>query len=47
MPERKCNQCGYKWVPRIKHPKLCPSCRSRRWDKPFGYAVKPYRAEGE
>ena len=45
MPERKCNQCGYKWTPRVKKPKLCPSCRKRTWDKPFGYAVQPYRGE--
>ena len=22
-----CNKCGYKWIPRIKNPKACPSCK--------------------
>lgn len=26
-----CCQCWYKWPPKVKQPKECPSCKSRRW----------------
>ena len=34
-----CEQCGYKWVPRIfkqeynKKPRMCPVCKSLDYDK--------------
>jgi rubrerythrin len=34
-----CEQCGYKWVPRIfkqeynKKPRMCPVCKSPDYDK--------------
>lgn len=30
-----CNQCGYDWESRIKHPKHCACCISDKWDKPL------------
>ncbi|MGH9976244.1 MAG: hypothetical protein ACRD8Z_10480 [Nitrososphaeraceae archaeon] len=35
----QCEQCGYKWVPRIfkqeynKKPRMCPVCKSPDYDK--------------
>lgn len=30
----KCERCGYEWVPRAGHPKVCPHCKSPWWDTP-------------
>ncbi len=30
----ECKQCGYKWVPRVPDPKVCPGCKRRNWDGP-------------
>lgn len=42
--ELECFKCGYKWTPRLpKPPKMCPSCKSRDWNKrqPYGaYALQ-------
>lgn len=30
-----CLQCGHTWFPRREEPpKICPHCKSRRWDQP-------------
>jgi hypothetical protein len=29
----RCLRCGHEWVPRIARPRVCPHCRSRRWDR--------------
>lgn len=29
-----CNKCGYQWTPKEdKPPKVCPRCKSYKWDK--------------
>ncbi len=28
----ECNKCGWEWLPRVKNPKCCPRCKSRRWN---------------
>jgi len=34
-----CKRCGYgsdpksPWIPRVEHPKCCPSCKNRKWDE--------------
>jgi predicted Zn-ribbon and HTH transcriptional regulator len=33
MNECKCEKCGYEWLSRVKEPKACPNCTSRRWNK--------------
>jgi hypothetical protein len=30
----ECLQCGWIWIPRKKHPKTCPKCKSLNWKKP-------------
>jgi Zn finger protein HypA/HybF involved in hydrogenase expression len=30
----KCERCGHIWKQRIKDVRICPSCKSLRWDKP-------------
>lgn len=27
-----CLRCGYKWIRKVKNPKKCPSCRSKKWN---------------
>ncbi len=28
----RCKKCGFEWIPRIEGmPKLCPSCKCRKW----------------
>ena len=29
---RKCLRCGHEWVPVSKDPRICPSCKSARFD---------------
>lgn len=31
----ECEQCGHKWTrkPCNPHPYMCPSCKSRNWNK--------------
>jgi len=29
-----CRRCGYRWIPRVYRPVLCPNCRSAYWNKP-------------
>ena len=29
-----CKRCGYKWIPKVAMPTLCPNCRSPYWNKP-------------
>ena len=33
----ECKRCGYKWVPRVKRPTVCPHCGSPYWDKAVKY----------
>lgn len=33
----KCKRCDYEWVPRVKHPTVCPHCGSPYWDKAVKY----------
>lgn len=32
----KCLRCGYEWLSRKEHPKVCARCRNPYWDKPRG-----------
>lgn len=33
IPELKCKRCGHKWVPRKKDVRICPKCKSARWNE--------------
>lgn len=33
LKKLKCNRCGHEWVPRVEDVRVCPKCRSLRWDK--------------
>lgn len=30
----KCERCGFTWQPRIKDVRICPKCKSARFDTP-------------
>jgi predicted Zn-ribbon and HTH transcriptional regulator len=31
----RCDRCGHEWLPRrCRTPRVCPRCRSTRWDHP-------------
>jgi predicted Zn-ribbon and HTH transcriptional regulator len=32
-----CQRCGHEWESELEHPRQCPKCWSRNWDK----EVKP------
>jgi predicted Zn-ribbon and HTH transcriptional regulator len=32
--QAECQKCGHKWFPRVKDVRICPKCKSVRWDKP-------------
>jgi len=34
--QNECKRCGYKWTPRVPDVKMCPKCKSLKWqeDKP-------------
>ena len=29
----KCKRCGHEWIPRVEDVRMCPKCKSVRWDK--------------
>lgn len=34
LPQYRCQQCGYKWVPRYEtRPMQCPGCKTPAWDR--------------
>ena len=39
-------RCGHEWVPKglryIERPRMCPRCKSVRWDEPY----RPHQAVG-
>ena len=45
LPECVCLKCGYKWIPRVKDPRMCPDCRTLRWDEPL--KIKGNGSKGE
>ena len=28
-----CLRCGYEWRPDLAHPKVCPRCKSHKWNE--------------
>jgi len=31
-----CERCGLNWFPKsVKTPKVCPACKSKKWDTPL------------
>jgi len=34
IPTLTCLRCGHEWVPRMVDVRLCPKCKSARWDQP-------------
>lgn len=30
----KCLRCGYEWLPRKEDVRICPACKSARFDEP-------------
>lgn len=30
MKKIKCENCGYEWIPKVKNPKQCPTCKRYR-----------------
>lgn len=28
-----CKRCGYTWIPRIRDVRICPKCKSARWNE--------------
>lgn len=28
----ECKRCGHKWLPRKSDIRICPKCKSARWD---------------
>ena len=36
LPRFKCLKCGHIWIPRREGtPRICPKCKSIRWDEPL------------
>ena len=34
LPLLKCKICGREWIPRTSSPLVCPTCKSRQWNRP-------------
>jgi predicted Zn-ribbon and HTH transcriptional regulator len=30
----KCQRCGHEWIPRQAEVRICPKCKSAKWDVP-------------
>jgi len=28
----KCKKCGWEWIPRVQDVKLCPHCKTYKWN---------------
>jgi predicted Zn-ribbon and HTH transcriptional regulator len=28
-----CKRCGHEWMPRMKDVRICPKCKTARWDQ--------------
>lgn len=33
MPKLECKRCGYSWMPRKEDVRICPRCKSARFDQ--------------
>ena len=33
IPKLACKRCGHDWVPRQADVRMCPRCKSVRWDQ--------------
>ena len=33
LPQLECKRCGHKWIPRQADVRICPKCKSARWDQ--------------
>lgn len=41
LPKFHCLHCEHEWYPRNEEiPRVCPKCKSPRWDKPLKYPKK-------
>lgn len=34
LPIIECKRCGYKWIPKKEDVRMCPRCKSVRFDEP-------------
>lgn len=34
IPTLSCQQCGHEWSPSVSAPKVCPRCKSYKWNEP-------------
>ena len=34
IPKLTCKRCGHIWIPRTDDVRICPRCKSLRWDRP-------------
>lgn len=32
MERLRCKRCGHRWIPRLENPRMCPRCKSARWN---------------
>jgi Zn finger protein HypA/HybF involved in hydrogenase expression len=46
IPTLKCERCGHTWVPKISDVKICPKCKSARWNQPPEKKPKQSTTEG-
>lgn len=35
-PVLACRRCGHEWIPRSQDVRICPKCKSARWDQSRG-----------
>jgi len=44
--KKECLRCGNVWLNKLPHPKVCPACNNRLWNKPRkGKRGRPKRKE--
>jgi len=34
LPTVTCKRCGHTWTPRTQDPRVCPDCKTTRFDSP-------------
>jgi len=41
VPQLTCLRCGHNWIPRTSDVRICPKCKSARWDQKPETGRKP------
>lgn len=47
VPKVKCLRCGHQWVPNQPDVRMCPKCKSVRFDQPWPEGKDPRKQDAD